>query len=60
MTKITVTAKKAVENVKTAKNICLLGILKRIQKERLPYDITIKSQLNFYFLEKISIFISQN
>ena len=42
MVKITATIKKAIENVKTAKNIHLLRILRRIQKERLLYNITIE------------------
>ena len=40
--KITVTIKKAAENIKNAKNVCSLGILRRIQKERLLHDITVK------------------
>ena len=42
MVKITVTIKKAIQNIKTMKNTHLLRILRRIQKERLLFDITIK------------------
>ena len=61
MVVITVTIKKAVENVKTVKSMYLLRILRRIQKERLLCNITIKLKLNFYFfLEKILFFIFEN
>ena len=54
--KITVTIKKVFENIKTTKNTHSLRILRRIQKERLPYNITIIFQLNFYFFIKNIIF----
>ena len=54
------TIKKAIENIKNAKNTCLLRILRRIQKERLLYNITAKLQLNFFFLEKLLFFVFEN
>ena len=60
MVKITTAIKKAVKNVKTVKNMHLLRILRRIQKERLLCNITVKLQLNFYFLEKILFFVFEN
>ena len=60
MVKITVTIKKVVKNVKTAKNMHLLRILRRIQKERLLCNITGKLQLNFYFFQKKNYFLFEN
>ena len=41
--KITLTVKKAAKNVKNTKNVCFLRILRRIQNQILPCNITIKS-----------------